>query len=107
MIVLKYWKQLLATAVLIVCAVAVLDYGQQQYVRGYNAAIAEVQAAAEKQQAKIDTQAEQYENQKAENLEKEKVRYVEIQKIIRQPVYRNVCIDDDGLRTINEAVAER
>lgn len=42
---------------------------------------------------------------------KEEIRYVErwrtATKIIERPVYRNVCIDDDGVRLINDAIAGR
>ncbi len=42
---------------------------------------------------------------------KEEIRYVErwrtATKIIERPVYRNVCIDDDGVRIINDAIAGR
>ena len=51
-------------------------------------------------------QSEQYQDQKAEREEKERIRYVEVQKIIERPVYRNVCIDSDGLSVINAAIAD-
>lgn len=51
----------------------------------------------------------------ADNLAKEQRNTkVEFQKIItrvtqyvEKPVYRNVCIDDDGLRAINAAISKR
>ena len=36
---------------------------------------------------------------------KERIRYVEVQKIVEKPIYHNVCLDDDGLQLINEAVS--
>lgn len=30
-----------------------------------------------------------------------------VEKVVERPVYRNVCIDDDGLREINNALAGR
>lgn len=45
-----------------------------------------------------------YQTQKAENEIKERVRYVEVQKIVEKPVYSNVCFDDDGLRELNRAI---
>ena len=51
-------------------------------------------------------QSEQYQDQKAEREEKERIRYVEVQKIVERPVYRNVCIDSDGVSVINAAIAD-
>lgn len=107
MTVLNYWKQLLATAVLILFAVAVYDYGRQQYQKGYAAAEAVFADQLQKQTETAHKASVQYEQAKADSAEKERVRYVEIQKIIRQPVYRNDCFDASGVQLINEAVAER
>lgn len=51
-------------------------------------------------------------NQHAEELEKARAhREVvyrtitkEVDKLVERPVYRNVCLDDDGLQRINEAL---
>lgn len=51
-------------------------------------------------------QSEQYQDQKAEREEKERIRYVRVQKIVERPVYRNVCIDSDGVSVINAAIAD-
>nr|DAJ67504.1 MAG TPA: Selenoprotein S (SelS) [Caudoviricetes sp.]DAK49067.1 MAG TPA: Selenoprotein S (SelS) [Caudoviricetes sp.]DAP70525.1 MAG TPA: Selenoprotein S (SelS) [Caudoviricetes sp.] len=51
-------------------------------------------------------QSEKYQDQKAEREEKERIRYVEVQKIVERPIYRNVCIDSDGLSVINAAIAD-
>lgn len=57
-----------------------------------------------KRQERADEAAASHEDFKA----KEDVRHVERVKIVRQlvdrPVYRNVCIDGDGLRELNAAI---
>lgn len=37
------------------------------------------------------------------NKDKETI-YVEVEKIVTRPVYRNVCVDDDGLRELERAI---
>lgn len=86
-------------------------HGQRHYKAGYAAATArisaELAAAAEKQRETAQQASSGYQTDKAKREQKERVRYVEVQKIVERPVYRNVCIDDDGLRIINQAVNER
>jgi len=31
---------------------------------------------------------------------------VEVEKIVTRPVYRNICMDSDGLNSLNEAIEE-
>lgn len=70
--------------------------------------IAEQQARAEAVQ-----QAAEQANKHAEELEKARAQREivyrtitkEVDRIVDRPVYRNVCLDDDGLRVINEALA--
>lgn len=102
---MKYWKPA-AVAVLLLLAAASCRYGQHTaYKRGYVAATAEISAelakAAKKQAEQAHAASRDYQTAKAEQNEKERIRYVEVQKIIKQPVYRNVCLDDHGLRIIN------
>lgn len=56
---------------------------------------------------RVDVAAEGHEQFKA----KEEIRYVEITKtvtrLVDRPVYRNVCVDDDGVRLLNDAIAGR
>lgn len=47
-----------------------------------------------------------YQAGKAMREEKERVRYVQVQKIIEKPVFRNICVDSDGLSVINAAIAD-
>jgi hypothetical protein len=76
-----------------------------------NSAQLEAQAKAtakfKKDEKRVDVAAEGHEAFK----EKERIVYVEQEKKVRvfvdRPVYRNVCIDDDGVRLINDAIAGR
>ena len=107
---LKNWKLI---AVLI-CAVLVVSAWQYdhaaQYKRGRESMAAEISgrlkdAAIEK--AKSDQViSEKYQSEKALREEKERVRYVQVQKIVEKPVFRNVCVDSDGLSVINAAIAD-
>lgn len=62
-------------------------------------------AAIEK--AKSDQNiSEKYQTGKAVREEKERVRYVQVQKIVEKPIFRNSCVDADGLSVINAAIAD-
>ena len=108
---LKNWKWVLAV---MACACLLgfwrLDRAAQ-YRKGEAAATARISAelakAAKKQHEALREASEQYQTAKAERDQKEKVRYVEVQKIIEKPVYHGACFDSDGLRIINDAISER
>lgn len=106
---LKVWLPVLAVLLLIAWVKGSLL--PAEYTRGYNAATAKISTelakAAEKQALVNHVTSLAYQEGKAEREEREKVRYVEVQKIVRQPVYRNVCLDDDGLRIINDSAEGR
>ena len=119
---LKYWRlwsPVLGLVLLyLLFKLVVFPY---HYDRGYEAAktkyeqqkaeaVIQVQkevAEATKRQAEQSHKASvNYQTSAAEQRQKEKVRYVEVQKIVKQPVYLNICIDDDGLRLINESAKD-
>lgn len=107
---LKNWKLILIT----VCFVLIVGAWQYdhaaQYKRGRESMAAEISgrlkdAAIEK--AKQDRELSAvYQTGKAVREEKERVRYVKVQKIVEKPVFRNVCVDSDGLSVINAAIAD-
>ena len=106
----KNWRLVLA---LVVCVSVVFAWQYDhaaQYRRGRDSMAAEISgrlkdAAIEK--AKSDQViSEKYQSEKAVREEKERVRYVQVPKIIEKTVYRNVCVDSDGLSVINAAVAD-
>nr|DAS62902.1 MAG TPA: hypothetical protein [Caudoviricetes sp.] len=107
---LKNWK-LILIAVCFVLVVGAWQYDHAaQYKRGRDSMAAEISgrlkdAAIEK--AKQDRElSATYQTGKAVREEKERVRYVQVQKIVEKPVYRNVCVDSDGVSVINAAIAD-
>lgn len=109
-LLLKNWK-LILIAICFVLIVGAWQYDHAaQYKRGRESMAAEISgrlkdAAIEK--AKQDRElSAAYQSGKAVREEKERVRYVQIQKIVEKPVFRNICIDSDGLSVINAAIAD-
>lgn len=107
---LKNWK-LILIAVCFVLIVGAWQYDHAaQYKRGRESMAAEISgrlkdAAIEK--AKQDRElSATYQTGKAVREEKERVRYVQVQKIVEKPVYRNVCVDSDGVSVINAAITD-
>lgn len=107
---LKNWK-LVLIVIGFVLIVGAWQYDHAaQYRRGRESMAAEISgrlkdAAIEK--AKSDQViSEKYQSEKAVREEKERVRYVQVQKIVEKPVSRNVCIDSDGVSVINAAIAD-
>jgi hypothetical protein len=107
---LKNWRFMLA---LVVCVSIVFAWQYDhaaQYRRGRESMAAEISsrlkdAAIEK--AKQDRESSAvYQTGKAVREEKERVRYVQVPKIIEKTVYRNTCLDSDGLSVINSAIAD-
>lgn len=105
-----FWPAVGATAA---CAVmtAALIHGQRQYRSGYLKAKQEMAAAlagqAQKQMEAAMSASRNYQAARAAAEQKEKVRYVEVQKIVERPVYIGDCLDASGVSVINAAVADR
>ena len=107
---LKNWRFMLA---LVVCVSVVFAWQYDhvaQYRRGRESMAAEISgrlkdAAIEKAKQDRETAAA-YQTGKAVREEKERVRYVQVQKIVEKPVFRNTCLDSDGLSVINAAIAD-
>lgn len=103
---LKNWKPVLALS-----AIVIFAWWQDrtaQYRRGRDDATLEI---SERLKAAAIEGAEQsrkssvaYQAQKAAREERERVRYVQVQKIVEKPVYRNVCLDADGVSIVNAAI---
>lgn len=109
-LLLKNWKLIAA----LICAVLIVGAWQYdhaaQYRRGRDSMAAEISgrlkdAAIEKAKQDRETSAA-YQSGKAVREEKERVRYVQVQKIIEKPVFRNTCLDSDGLSVINAAITD-
>lgn len=109
-LLLKNWK-LILIAVCFVLIVGAWQYDHAaQYKRGRDSMAAEISgrlkdAAIEKAKQDRETSAA-YQSGKAVREEKERVRYVQVQKIVEKPVYRNVCVDSDGVSVINAAITD-
>ena len=109
-LLLKNWK-LILIAVCFVLIVGAWQYDHAaQYRRGRESMAAEISgrlkdAAIEKAKQDRETSAA-YQSGKAVREEKERVRYVQVPKIIEKTVYRNTCLDSDGLSVINAAIAD-
>ena len=107
---LKNWKLILIAACFVLIVGAWQYDHAAQYKRGRESMAAEISsrlkdAAIEK--AKFDQViSEKYQSEKAVREEKERVRYVQVQKIVEKPVFRNTCVDSDGLSIINAAIAD-
>ena len=57
------------------------------------------------QQKKYNLVVGELEELKLKRQDNAKVLYKQVEKVITRDVYRNVCLDDDGLRLINEAIS--
>ena len=107
---LKNWK-LILIAVCFVLVVGAWQYDHAaQYRRGRESMAVEISgrlkdSAIEKAKQYRETSAA-YQSGKAVREEKERVRYVQVPKIIEKTVYRNTCLDSDGLSVINAAIAD-
>nr|DAU57585.1 MAG TPA: conotoxin [Caudoviricetes sp.] len=109
-LLLKNWK-LIAVLACFVLIVGAWQYDHAaQYRRGRESMAAEISnrlkdSAIEK--AKSDQViSEKYQSEKAVREEKERVRYVQVQKIVEKPVFRNVCLDEQGRGLINNAISD-
>ena len=109
-LLLKNWKLI----AVLVCAVLVVSAWQYdhtaQYKRGRDSMAAEISGRlkdATIEKVKSDRViSEKYQTGKAVREEKERVRYVQVQKIVEKPIFRNSCVDADGLSVINAAIAD-
>ena len=107
---LKNWKLIL----IVVCFALIMGAWQYdhaaQYRRGRESMAAEISgrlkdAAIEK--AKQDRElSAAYQTGKAVREEKERVRYVQVQKIVEKPVFRQNCLDSEGVDLINQALVD-
>lgn len=109
-LLLKNWKLILIAACFVLIVGAWQYDHAAQYRRGRESMAVEISnrlkdSAIEK--AKQDRESSAvYQTGKAVREEKERVRYVQVQKIVEKPVYRSVCVDSDGVSVINAAIAD-
>ena len=107
---LKNWK-LIAFLVVIAIVIGAWQADRKaEYRRGRDEMSAEISgrlkdAAIEKAKEDRETSTV-YQAGKAVREGKERIRYVQMPKIIEKTVYRNTCLDSDGLSVINAAIAD-
>lgn len=107
---LKNWKLI---AVLVVFAIVIGAWQSDrkaEYRRGRDEMAAEISgrlkdAAIEKAKEDRETSTV-YQAGKAVREEKERVRYVQVQKIVEKPVFRQSCLDSEGVDLINQALID-
>lgn len=63
--------------------------------------------AREAARDKGDKASTRYEAGKAERAGRERIVVQEVERIVDRPVYRDRCVDDDGLRVIRDRIADR
>lgn len=107
---LKNWKLIAFLVVIAICIGAWQADRKAEYRRGRDEMAAEISgrlkdAAIKKAEEDRESSAV-YQAKKAVREEKERVRYVQVQKIVEKPVFRNTCIDSDGLSVINAAITD-
>lgn len=107
---LKNWRFMLA---LVVCVSVVFAWQYDhaaQYRRGRDSMATEISnrlkdEAIKKAEEERESSAV-YQAGKAVREEKERIRYVQVPKLVERVVYRNVCVDSDGVSVINAAIAD-
>ncbi|MGX2584729.1 hypothetical protein ACWB3E_18825 [Acinetobacter baumannii] len=108
----KYWREIIIVflAFLLAISLAVLNYKTGQLKEAEQKCQSQIQEIERKnlkdlaeKQNQINKVSADYEQVKAE--QNTKVEYIEreVQKIVDRPIYINTCLDDDGVRLINEA----
>ena len=112
-VILKFWRECIIAllAFLLLVCLFVLNH-QAKRLNEANAKCdarieqiktAQHQAQAE-QQNQVNEVSADYESDKAKREVETQVIYKTIEKVVDRPVYRNVCIDDDGLSTLNSII---
>ncbi len=104
-----FWQAKLAAALLFLAGLFfAYDYVGDRAVAQYKTEQALVQAEADrKQQAKYNLVAQELEEEKLKRRENARVITKQVQKIVTRDIYRNVCIDNDGMLVINKALSGR
>jgi predicted negative regulator of RcsB-dependent stress response len=103
----RNWRTLILMLVIALSVFGVWSYGASQYSKGFSKATATLQAKFDvinaKQAKRMAQESAKYQADKFKRDQEQDIQYVEVEKIVREPVYLNVCLDDDGLSEINKA----
>lgn len=107
---LRNWKLIAVLVVIAICITAWQADRTTEYRRGRDEMAAEISgrlkdAAIKKAEEDRESSAV-YQAGKAVREEKERVRYVQVQKIVEKPVFRQSCLDSEGVDLINQALID-
>ena len=109
----KFWREILigVLAFLVVISLSVLNYKVGQLKEADQKCNEQIQkieraqvAALAKQQDKVNKVSADYEKLRSEQRAKVETVTRTVQKIVERPIYKSVCIDDDGLSEINSLI---
>ena len=112
-LVAKFWRGILIglLAFLLLICLGVLNHKTGQLKEAQAKCATKIhelkdeqQKALIKKQNEVNTVSAEYEQLKSEQRVITETKIREVQKIIERPVYHNVCIDSDGLRSINSLI---
>lgn len=112
-ILLKFWREVIIAALLfMLILVSVFSDNLSNKLKKADAKckaqIAKIEQAQQKalieQQNKANEVSASYETERAEQQVRTQVVYKTVEKIVTKPIYRNVCIDADGLHEINSLI---
>ena len=107
---LKFWREciIVLIAILLLIALAAANHYSGKLKDAdakCKAQIAKIEQEQQKalieQQNKANEVSASYEEERAEQQVRTQVVYRTVEKIVTKPIYRNVCIDADGLNTLN------
>lgn len=106
-----FWKPLLTVIIIVALILSARIYAVRQYNAGVNDATVTFQERLNKlnldQQKQMAEASKRYQEQKTIRDKNQEIQYVEVEKIVQQPVYLTDCIDADGVREINRAAASK
>ena len=114
-LVAKFWREILIglLAFLLLICLGVLNHKNGQLKDAQAKCATKIQELNDDQQKaliekqnKINKVSADYEQLKSEQRVITETKIREVQKIIERPVYSNVCIDSDGLRSINSLIPD-
>lgn len=109
----KFWREVIICflAIFLITALAVLNHkiGQLKAAdQKCNEQIQKIERAQvlalAKEQSRANKVSADYEKLKSDQRTKVETVTRTVQKIIERPVYKSVCIDDDGLQQINSLI---
>lgn len=111
LILKKYWKLIALILVISVSMLAIYFYGNHQYNKGVAESASKMQDKFDKinaeQSRRMAQASAKYQAEKKQREAEQEVQYVEVERIVEKPIYRNVCLDDDGVSQINRAAGHK